>query len=145
MPKTTPALSRSIEPRTRAFLEALAQKGGPPLYELSVKDARAVLSNAQAIEIPKMPADIEDRSIPGGPNGPVNAADLASVLVPDVFSLFARQAGSGHGEASSVLASVLPEPVNQMTPQGAGARGGRLERRARLAARTTQQALAQGG
>jgi acetyl esterase len=72
MPKTTPALSRSIEPRTRAFLEALAQKGGPPLYELSVKDARAVLSNAQAIEIPKMPADIEDRSIPGGPNGPVS-------------------------------------------------------------------------
>src|SRR5437867_4007817 len=72
MPKTTPALSRSIEPKTRAFLEALAQKGGPPLYELSVKDARALLSNAQAIEIPKMPADIEDRSIAGGPNGSVS-------------------------------------------------------------------------
>jgi uncharacterized protein YidB (DUF937 family) len=55
--------------------------------------------------------------VSGGPNGPVNAADLASVLGPDVFSLFARQAGSGHGEASSVLAAALPEPVNQMTPQ----------------------------
>ncbi|MCI0420878.1 MAG: alpha/beta hydrolase [Acidobacteria bacterium] len=65
-------LSNAIEPTTRAFLETLNREGGPQIYELSVEQARGVLSSAQAGEVPKLPADIEDRTIPGGPNGPIS-------------------------------------------------------------------------
>src|SRR3954466_12331472 len=59
-----------IEQKTRAFLETLQKQGGPPIYTLSLKDARAVLSNLQAAyPVEKLPADIESRTIPGGPNG----------------------------------------------------------------------------
>jgi acetyl esterase len=49
----------------------LAAKGGPQIYELSVEDARGVLGDAQGGEVLKLPADIEDRTIPGGPKGQV--------------------------------------------------------------------------
>lgn len=65
-------LSKAIEPKTRAFLEELNSKSGPQLYELSPKDARGVLSSVQAIDVAKLPADIEDRDIPGGPGGKVS-------------------------------------------------------------------------
>src|SRR5918912_115687 len=63
----------SIEPKTRAFLENLQKQDGPPIYTLSPKEARGVLSNLQAAPLPAdttLPsADIENRTIPGGPNG----------------------------------------------------------------------------
>ena len=62
-----------------------------------------------------------------GANQPVDAGALASALGPDVLGQFARQAGIGHGDASSVLASILPELVNQMTPQGKVPQGNDLE------------------
>ena len=63
----------AIQARTRAFLEALDAQEGPPLYTLSPRDARAVLDNAQrAANVAKLPADIEDRTVPGGPNGEVS-------------------------------------------------------------------------
>lgn len=65
-------LSNAIEPTTRAFLDSLNSKGGKQLYELSVEDARSVLSNVQKIDVKKLPADIEDRNIPGGPKGQVS-------------------------------------------------------------------------
>jgi acetyl esterase/lipase len=62
-----------IEQRTRTFLEALQKQGGPPIYTLSPKDARAVLSNLQASNpVAMLPADIESRTIPGGPNGQIS-------------------------------------------------------------------------
>lgn len=74
-----------VEPKTQAFLDALAAKGGPQLYELSVEDAREVLSQAQAGEVALLPADLEDRAIPGGLNGEialriVRPKDCAGVL-----------------------------------------------------------------
>jgi acetyl esterase len=54
-----------LDPEVRAFVDKLAQAGGPPIYTLSPKDARAVLSRLQAVPGPKPPADIEDRKIPG--------------------------------------------------------------------------------
>src|SRR5712692_8825958 len=60
-----------VEAKTRAFLEAMHAKGSPRIYELSVAEARSVLSSAQAGSITKLPADIEDRTIPGGPKGDV--------------------------------------------------------------------------
>lgn len=60
---------KGVEQRTRTFLESLQQNPGAPLYTLSPEQARAVLSGLQAsIPVKKLPADIEDRTIPGGPD-----------------------------------------------------------------------------
>src|SRR6266478_6628694 len=64
----TPVLER----KTQAFLDALAAQGGEPIYKLSPADARKVLESAQSGDIPKTPADIEDRTLPVGPNGEVS-------------------------------------------------------------------------
>jgi acetyl esterase len=65
------AVTPVVEPNTQAFLDALAAKGGPQIHELSVDAARGVLRNAQGGKIAKHPAEIEDRTIPGGPKGQV--------------------------------------------------------------------------
>ncbi len=68
---TDAPLSYAIEPTTRAFLEETNR--APPIYTLSVEEARKTLSDLQAIDIAKLPpADIDDRQIPGGPNGQVS-------------------------------------------------------------------------
>jgi acetyl esterase len=63
-------LSYAIEPTTRAFLEEINRN--PPLYTLSVEEARKAFSDLQAGDIAKLPADIEDHDIPGGPKGQVS-------------------------------------------------------------------------
>ena len=74
-PATTAPFMSPLEPRTQAFIEALAARGGPPLYTLPVADARAFLVALQAEYAPAAPrpaADIEDEVIPGGPTGSVS-------------------------------------------------------------------------
>ncbi len=61
-----------LEPKTQAFVDALNAQGGKPLYELSYADARRVLEDAQAIEVRKLPADVEDKILPVGPSGEVS-------------------------------------------------------------------------
>ncbi len=61
-----------LDPIIQTFVNALTAKGGTPLYKLSPKDARKVLFDLQAAPVEKLPADIEDRSIPVGPKGSVN-------------------------------------------------------------------------
>jgi acetyl esterase/lipase len=62
------SLYSELEQNTRAFLDNLQQKGGPPIYTLSPYDARSVLSGLQAsVPVKKLPADIENRTIPGSP------------------------------------------------------------------------------
>jgi acetyl esterase len=61
-----------LEPKTQAFIDALAAQGGKPLYELSYADARKVLENAQTVQVAKLPADIEDTELPVGPTGQVS-------------------------------------------------------------------------
>ncbi|MEV5544224.1 alpha/beta hydrolase [Saccharopolyspora shandongensis] len=54
-------------------MNQLAAAGGPPLYELSPQDAREVLRGAQrSVSVEVMPADVEDRVIPGGPTNEVS-------------------------------------------------------------------------
>ncbi|MGZ4857686.1 MAG: alpha/beta hydrolase [Methanobacteriaceae archaeon] len=65
-------LSNDIEPSIKAFLEELNCQSGPELYELSVEDAREVLLNVQKVDVKILPADIDDRDVPGGPNGQVS-------------------------------------------------------------------------
>ncbi len=61
-----------LEPVTREFLEKVNKQGGTPIYQLSPKEARKVLSNLQAAHVAKLPADIDDLDIPVGPEGQVS-------------------------------------------------------------------------
>jgi acetyl esterase len=59
-----------LEPKTQAFIDALAAQGGKALYELSHTDARKVLEDLQAsAKVNKLPADVEDKDLPAGPTG----------------------------------------------------------------------------
>jgi len=71
--------------------------------------------------------DVMSSWVGGGPNKPVDPGALANVLGPDVLGQFARKAGIGSADAGSVLASILPELVNQMTPQGQVPQGNALD------------------
>ena len=63
------SLHSELEQNARTFLDNLQQKGGLLIYTLSPHDARAVLSGLQAsISVKKLPAGIENSTIPGGPN-----------------------------------------------------------------------------
>ncbi|MEW6603192.1 MAG: alpha/beta hydrolase [Thermoproteota archaeon] len=63
----------NVEQKTRAFLENLQKQGGPPIYTLSPKEARSVLSSLQAsVPVEKLPAAIENRTIPGGQKGDIS-------------------------------------------------------------------------
>ena len=78
-----------LEPATQAFVDALEASGGKPLYTLSYEDARKVLEDAQAINVKKLPAEIEEKTLPGGPTGavsvriyrPVSAKGLLPVVM----------------------------------------------------------------
>ena len=61
-----------VEQNTRAFLESLQQNPGLPIYALSPAKARDVLSGLQAGPVTKLPADIESRTISGGPTGEIS-------------------------------------------------------------------------
>jgi acetyl esterase len=62
-----------LEPRTLDFLKGLEAQGGPPLYTLSPADARNVLVSVQrSVNVTKLPADSEDRTIRGGPTGEIS-------------------------------------------------------------------------
>jgi uncharacterized protein YidB (DUF937 family) len=62
--------------------------------------------------------DIMSSWISTGANKAISPSQLGGVLGNDTLSQFAKKAGIGQGEASSVLASVLPSLVNQLTPRG---------------------------
>jgi uncharacterized protein YidB (DUF937 family) len=62
--------------------------------------------------------DVMSSWVANGPNRSVDPGALASALGPDILGQFAQKAGIGHQDAGSVLASVLPGLVNQLTPQG---------------------------
>lgn len=56
--------SPGVEHNTQAFLEALAAGGGKPLEQLSPKDARAVLTGAQAsVKVDLSGVEVSDRAI----------------------------------------------------------------------------------
>lgn len=71
-PATTLAAGSPLELHTQHFIDTLTAAGGPPLYSLTPQDARKVLVDVQSGPVAKLPADIEERSIPGGPTGPVS-------------------------------------------------------------------------
>ncbi len=62
--------------------------------------------------------DVMSSWISTGANKSISASQLTSALGNDTLGQFASKAGIGAGEASSVLASLLPAMVNQLTPKG---------------------------
>ena len=57
-----------LEAQTLAFVQALDAQGGPPIYKLTPADARNLLLSVQTSgNVIKEPADLEDRTISGGP------------------------------------------------------------------------------
>jgi acetyl esterase len=86
------SLYSEFEQNTRALLNGLQKQGGPPIYTLSPEKAREVLSTLQAsIPVQKLPADIENRTIPEGPDG------------KDVSITIVRPTNSGHEILSVVI------------------------------------------
>jgi uncharacterized protein YidB (DUF937 family) len=71
--------------------------------------------------------DVMASWIGGGPNKEISASQVADVLGPDTLSQFAAKAGIGAGDAGSVLAGLLPNLVNQITPSGTAPQGDALE------------------
>jgi acetyl esterase len=118
-----------VEKNTRAFLESLQRNPGPPLYKLSPEQARAVLSGLQAGQVEKLPAEIEDRTIPGGPIGEVSIriirpstnakATLPAVMYfhgggwvlggPDTHDRLVRELANG-AHAAIVFVNYTPSP-----------------------------------
>ncbi|MEU1529676.1 alpha/beta hydrolase [Streptomyces fagopyri] len=61
-----------LETIDQDFLDGLAAAGGPPLYEMSYNAAREVLNKLQAGPVDMLPAQVAERTVPGGPTGPVS-------------------------------------------------------------------------
>ena len=53
-----------------------------------------------------------------GANMPVTGSQLQEVLGSGTVGQIAQQLGLSHGDASSGLAQVLPQIINQLTPNG---------------------------
>lgn len=62
--------------------------------------------------------------ISNGQNMPVSGDQLGGALGGDVLAGLAKQMGVNTGDAGGILASVLPELINQLTPQGQAPAGG---------------------
>jgi acetyl esterase/lipase len=68
--KATPRTQGPVlEATTAGFIDALVAAGGPPIYKMSVADARNVLDSLQSKPVAKLAAQIEDLKIPAGPTG----------------------------------------------------------------------------
>lgn len=61
-----------LEPATQMFLDNIKAQGGPPIYELFSIEARKLLSKVQDVNVTKLPAEMEDITIPVGPKGHIN-------------------------------------------------------------------------
>jgi uncharacterized protein YidB (DUF937 family) len=59
-----------------------------------------------------------DSWVETGPNKPINDREVETALGPDVIDSLVRQTGLSRADLLSRLASVLPEVVDKMTPEG---------------------------
>ena len=91
-------LTPVVEPATGRWLDQLAVDAGdgPPLYELSPVDARAVLRSVQAsVPVELAPAVIEDHTIAGGPTGEVSIRVVTPVGATGPLPLIVYSHGGG--------------------------------------------------
>lgn len=63
-------MGTELDPQVESYLHDLSEAGVPPLYTLSVSEARATYRRLCAVDDPDPVAEVTDRTIPG-PAGPV--------------------------------------------------------------------------
>ena len=68
--------------------------------------------------------DVIGSWISSGQNLPVSGDQLSQVLGSDTIANIARQLGVSHGDAAGQLSQILPQIVDQLTPQGQAPVGG---------------------
>jgi uncharacterized protein YidB (DUF937 family) len=56
--------------------------------------------------------------VASGPNEPADAADIRDALDKDELAQIAKQLGVSEDEAAQAVAHVLPDVVDQVTPEG---------------------------
>lgn len=71
--------------------------------------------------------DVVSSWLSNGPNQQIGADKISELLSGDMLSQFASKAGVGTSEASGVLANLLPELVNQLSPDGAAPNAASLD------------------
>ena len=59
-----------------------------------------------------------DSWVTTGPNKPINDAEVEQAIGPDLIDSLVRQTGLSRADLLSRLASVLPDVVDKMTPEG---------------------------
>jgi len=62
--------------------------------------------------------DVMSSWISSGQNQPISADQLGQVLGPDALSALTRQSGGQSGDVLGRLAQLLPQVIDQLTPQG---------------------------
>jgi acetyl esterase len=89
-------LGMFVEPHTQAWLRELAASDAPPVYELSPQEARRTLQDAQAsVSVDLLEADIDDRTLPGGPTGEVDIRIVRPTNVRDPLPVVLHCHGGG--------------------------------------------------
>ena len=83
----------TLELHTQEFVDSLA--GAPPIYTLSLVDARSVLAQAQSIPVGKPSAQSEDIALPVGPTGSVPIRVIRPVGATEVLPVVMYFHGGG--------------------------------------------------
>jgi acetyl esterase len=80
----------ALEQKTDQFIQGLAAKGGPPIYKLWAAEARKVLDSLQSGQTEKLPAQIEDRTIPAKAKGEVALREESVIAAPSAEGISIR-------------------------------------------------------
>src|SRR5262249_41823068 len=82
-----------LEPEAQAFADATAKP--PYLFDLGPEKGRAAVDGVQSGPVDKLPVDIEDLMIEGGPRGPVSIRILRPVNAPATLPVILYNHGAG--------------------------------------------------
>jgi acetyl esterase len=82
-----------LEPEAQAFADATAKP--PFLFDLGPEKGRAAVDGVQSGTVAKLPVDIEDLVIEGGPSGRVSIRILRPVNAPAVLPVIQYNHGAG--------------------------------------------------
>ena len=87
------AAQPTLELHTQEFVDSLA--GAPPIYTLSLVDARSVLAQAQSIPVGKPSVQTEDIALPVGPTGSVPIRVIRPIGATEVLPVVMYFHGGG--------------------------------------------------
>jgi uncharacterized protein YidB (DUF937 family) len=68
--------------------------------------------------------DVASSWVSNGENMPVSPNQIQDALGSDTLGQIASQLGMSHGDAAGSLSQMLPQIINQLTPQGQAPAGG---------------------